>query len=45
MVHKIFDKKSSGIINKVLLHQQLDENLHKPIIGKFEKRKVYPSIF
>ena len=25
------------------MHQELEEELHKPIIRKFEKRKVYSS--
>ena len=41
MVYKSFDKKSSGsgIANKP--NYQLAEKLHKPIIRKFKKRKVY----
>ena len=40
MVYKFFDKKSSrsGIINE--LSYQLANELHKPIIRKFKKRKV-----
>ena len=43
MVYKFFDKKSkgSGITNKS--NSQLASELHKPIIKKFEKRKVYSS--
>ena len=44
MVYKFFDKKSSGsgiVNNKENI--QLAEELHKPIIRKFEKRKVYSS--
>ena len=43
MVYKFFDKKSSGsgIINKS--NYQLADELHKPIIRKFKKRKVYSS--
>ena len=43
MVYKIFDKKSSGngIVNKESI--QLADILHKPIIRKFKKRKVYSS--
>ena len=46
MVYKFFDKKSKGSgarhINTKLApqNQQLAEELHKPIITKFEKRKV-----
>ena len=41
MVYKIFDKKSkvSGIVNEP--NYQLVNELHKPIIRKFQKRKVY----
>ena len=44
MVYKFFDKKSEGsrIINNKKNIQLADE-LHKPIIRKFEKRKVYSS--
>ena len=49
MVYKFFDKKSasldkskgSGIVNKP--NYQLANELHKPIIRKFKKRKVYSS--
>ena len=49
MVYKFFEKKSaslnkcsgSGIINEP--NYQLANELHKPIIGKFKKRKVYSS--
>ena len=40
MVYKFFDKKSS-IINEP--NYQLADELHKPIIRKFKKRKVYSS--
>ena len=42
MVYKFFDKKSfgSGVKSKIMSNQQLAEELHKPIIWKFEKRKV-----
>ena len=41
MVCKFFDKKSSGsgIINES--NYQIANELHKPIIKKFKKRKVY----
>ena len=47
MVYKFFNKKSalhnessgSGIANE--LNYQLANELHKPIIQKFKKRKVY----
>ena len=43
MVYKFFDKKSqgSGIVNKENI--QLANELHKPIIRKINKRKVYSS--
>ena len=43
MVYKFFDKKSngSGIVNKE--NTQLADDLHKPIIRKFNKRKVRSS--
>ena len=43
MVYKLFDKKSSGsgITNEP--NCQLANELHKPIIKKFKKRKVYSS--
>ena len=49
MVYKFFNKKSasldkskgSGIINKP--NYQLANELHKPVIRKFKKRKVYSS--
>ena len=43
MVYKFFDKKSSGkgIANEP--NYQLENELHKPIIRKFKKRKLYSS--
>ena len=43
MVYKFFDKKTSGsgIKNENMSDQQLAEELHQPIIRKFEKRKVH----
>ena len=43
MIYKFFDKKSSGggIINKS--NYQLANELHKRIIKKFKKRKLYSS--
>ena len=43
MVYKFFDKKSKGIAVKSIPNQQLANELHKPIIRKFKKRKVYSS--
>ena len=43
MVYKFFDKKSkgSGSKNEIKENQQLANELHKPTIRKFNKRKVY----
>ena len=43
MVFKFFDKKtSSGIVkSEIISKNELAEELHKPIIRKFEKRKVH----
>ena len=45
MVYKFFDKKSkgTGIKNEIKENQQLANELHKPVIMKFRKRKVYSS--
>ena len=53
MVYKVFDKSFSGgaitrayisaIRSEIMPNQQLAEDSHKPIIRKFEKRKVYSS--
>ena len=45
MIYKVFDKKVSGgaIKNKVRSNKELAEELHKPIIKKLEKWKVYSS--
>ena len=49
MVYTFFDKKSKGNgakhVNTKLTpqNQQLAEELHKPIIKKFEKRKVHAA--
>ena len=45
MVYKFFDKKSkgSGIVTNEPNYQLANE-LHKPIIRKFKKRKVYSSL-
>ena len=47
MVYKFFDKRisGSGIKNKNISKKQLSEELQKPVIRKFNKRKVHsPSI-
>ena len=45
IVYKFFDKKSKGadIKNEIKQNEQLANELHKPIIRKFKKRKVYSS--
>ena len=49
MVYKYFDKKSKGsgakhVNNKVIpQNEQLADELHKPIIRKFKKRKIYSA--
>ena len=55
MVYKFFDKKSTGsgrpsssasliVNNGTKQNLQLAEELHKPIIRKFEKRKFIPDL-
>ena len=41
MVYKFFDKKSIGSGTKSMSNQQLADELHKPIVIKFKRRKVY----
>ena len=45
MIYKFFDNKSkgAGIKNDIGENEQLANELHKPIIRKFRKRKVYSS--
>ena len=44
MVYKFFDSKVSGSGAKLTLqNEQLANELHKPIIRKFEKRKIYST--
>ena len=44
MVYKFFDSKVSGSGAKLITeNKQLANELHKPIIRKFEKRKVYST--
>ena len=44
-VYTFLDKKTSGgtVKCEIMPHQSLAEELHKPIIRKFEKRKVHSS--
>ena len=42
MVYNFFDKNTSGgAIKKIMENEELAEELYKPIIRKFEKRKVH----
>ena len=45
MVYNFFDKKATGVAakNEVMQNKELAEELHKPLIRKFIKRKVYSS--
>ena len=43
MVFKFFDKKSKGSRITNESNYQLANELHKPIIKKFKKRKIYSS--
>ena len=45
MVYNFFDKTTlrRAFKSEVMPNQQLAEELHKPIIKKYEKRKVYSS--
>ena len=43
VVYKILDKKSTDSGIKSMSNQQLANELHKPIIRKFKKRRVYSS--
>ena len=38
MVYKFFDKKTGS---RMSVNEQLAEELHKPVIKKFKRRKVY----
>ena len=40
MVYKLFDKQSAS---RCVKNEELAEELHKPIIKKFEKQKVHSS--
>ena len=44
MVYKVFDKRSAkGSGFAIKQSEQLAKKLHKPIIRKFEKRKIHSS--
>ena len=42
-IYKFFDKISKGSAIKSMSNQQLADELHKPIIKKFKRGKVYSS--
>ena len=46
VVYKYFDKRTSAdyVKSEIMPNQQLAEKLRKPIIRKFEKRKVYSPL-
>ena len=44
MVWKFFDKRSKKILGLGVNNKKLADELHKPIIRKFKRRKVY-SLF
>ena len=44
MVYKFFDKRAAGSgVKSMPQNKQLTEEVHKPIIKKFKKRKVYST--
>ena len=45
MVYKFFDKKTVGgaVKNEIIQNKEFAEEVPKPIIKKFKKRKVYSS--
>ena len=43
MMYKFFDQKSTGSGIKPMPNQQLVNEIHKPIIRKFKRRRVYSS--
>ena len=43
MVWKFFDKRSKNVLGSGVNYKQLADELHKPIIKKFKRRKVYSS--
>ena len=38
MIYKVFDKKTESGVS---VNEQLAEELHKPVVKKFKRRKVY----
>ena len=43
MVYKFFNERSKKVLGSGIENQQLANELHKPIIKKFKRRKVYSS--
>ena len=45
MIYKFLIKKTSGgtVKNKIMWNKELAEELHKPIIRKLKKQKVYST--
>ena len=45
MVYKFFEKKTAGgaVKNENISNKELAEELHKPVIRRFKRRKVYSS--
>ena len=43
MFYKFFDKKFTGSGLKLMSNQQLADEIHKPLIRRFKRRKVYSS--
>ena len=43
IVWKSFDKRSNKVLGSSVNNEQLADDLHKPIIKKFKRRKVYSS--
>ena len=43
MVRKFFNERSKKVLGSGIENKQLADELHKPIIRKFIKRKVYSS--
>ena len=43
MVYKFFDKRACGgtVKNEIISNKKLAEELHKPIIRKFDRREVH----
>ena len=40
-VNCLIQKTSGGTVKKIISNKELADELHKPIIRKFEKRKVH----